>query len=226
MKESFLRTCVAPSGEFIYGIHKPQYTALNLREHDHLVDLGKTVDQKTIGNIDNFPENDVCVKASAWIFEIRNAFPFMGTTFVLKSNADRSTDGCNPFSNLLIRSRKYSFEPALQAQSREVLLTLASTSTDPETLAKLAGDSCAIAGRTTHPSRNRRDCGHRSEARGKRAGRAHRRERFVVLTEHHAVVAEVDCADHVLERRAHGRAVGAVHERGSGSGVSSPSAAI
>ena len=144
MKESFLRTCVSPSGEFVYGIHKPQFTALNLREQDHLVDLGKTVDQKTIGNLDNFPENDVCVKSSAWVFEIPNAFPFMGTTFVMKPNADRSIGGCNPFSNLLVRPRKQSFEPALQAQSREVLLTLASASTDSETLAKLAEKSCRL----------------------------------------------------------------------------------
>ena len=145
MKESFLRTCVAPPGEFVYGIHKPQFTALNLRECDYLVNLGYTVDQKSLDNSDNFPANDVFVESSAWVFEIPNAFPFMGTTFVMKSKADRTAGGFNPFNNLMTRPLKDSFEPDLQTKSREARLILASTSTDPETLAKLAERSCRFS---------------------------------------------------------------------------------
>ena len=59
MKGVFPRTCVAPSGQFVYCIHKSQFTASNLRENDYVVDLGNTLNQETVNNADNFPENDV-----------------------------------------------------------------------------------------------------------------------------------------------------------------------
>jgi hypothetical protein len=142
MEQTFPKTCVAPSGEFVYGIHKPQFTSINLRKSDYIVNLGNTVDQKTIDNADNFPDGDVRVDAPTWIFEIPNAFPFMGATFIIKSNADRTVGGCNPFSALLSRSAAGSCEADLQSKSREILLALASTCNDPEVLANLAQKSC------------------------------------------------------------------------------------
>jgi hypothetical protein len=35
-----LRTCVSPEGKFIYGIHKPSFKILNLRENDFCQILG------------------------------------------------------------------------------------------------------------------------------------------------------------------------------------------
>lgn len=91
MKKIFPRTCVASSGEFIYDIHKPRFTGLNLRENDYIATPGhNNSDQTTINNTDNFPANSVHVDASPWVFEIPNAFPFMGATFIVKSNADRA----------------------------------------------------------------------------------------------------------------------------------------
>jgi len=142
MKDLFPGTCVAPSGEFVYGIHKPHFKATNLRENDYIVDLGRTSNQETVNNAENFPERDVEVSADEWIFEIPNAFPFMGATFILKSKADQTVDGCNPFSELPQRPDAESSIGDLQAQSPPALLSLASSSTDPKLLASLAERSC------------------------------------------------------------------------------------
>jgi len=142
MKRVLPGTCVAPSGEFVYCIHKPQFTASNLRGNDYVVDLGNTLNQETINNADNFPDNDVQATSADWIYEIPNAFPFMGATFILKSKADQTPDGHNPFGDLLIRSPQGRDDVDLGTQSRSSLLSLASTSTDPGILTKLAERSC------------------------------------------------------------------------------------
>ncbi|MBT8407209.1 MAG: hypothetical protein KJP05_07110 [Deltaproteobacteria bacterium] len=142
MKGALPGTCVAPSGEFVYCIHKPQFTASNLRGNDYVVDLGKALNQETIYNADNFPDNDVQATSADWIYEIPNAFPFMGATFILKSKADQTPDGHNPFGDLLIRDPQRRDDVDLETQSRSSLLSLASTSTDPGILTKLAEGSC------------------------------------------------------------------------------------
>lgn len=142
MKDLFPGTCVAPSGEFVYGIHKPRFKATNLRENDCIVHLGRTLNQEVVDNAANFPEKDVQVPAGAWVFEIPNAFPFMGATFILKSKADQTVGGCNPFGELSERPDKGRANPTIQTHSRAALLSLASSSTDPEILASLAERSC------------------------------------------------------------------------------------
>ena len=150
MNKSFSGTCVASSGEFIYGIHKPQFTAFNLRENDHIVSLGNTVEQATINNAVNFPEKSVHIISSTWVFEIPNAFPFMGATFILKSKADRRADDCNPFkrekkqpSDLVsTKPLEDMDEGPIEHQQHASLLALAKTSTDPNVLVKLAERSC------------------------------------------------------------------------------------
>jgi len=142
MKDLFPGTCVAPSGEFVYGIHKPRFKATNLRENDYIVHLGRTLNQEAVDNAANFPEKDVQVSAGAWVFEIPNAFPFMGATFILKSKADQTVGGCNPFRELSERPDEGRANPTIQTQSRAALLSLASSSTDPDILASLAERSC------------------------------------------------------------------------------------
>ena len=144
MKDLFPGTCVAPSGEFVYGIHKPCFKAANLRENNYIVDLGRTSNQEPVNNAENFPESEVRVSAGEWIFEIPNAFPFMGATYILKSKADQSVDGCNPFGELPQKPEVDSSLPDLQSQSRPALWSLASSSTDPKLLASLAERSCAF----------------------------------------------------------------------------------
>ena len=150
MNKNFPRTCVASSGEFIYGIHKPRFTAFNLRENDYIVTLGHSSDQATISNTDNFPANSVHVTAAPWVFEIPNAFPFMGTTFIVKSHADRMVQNGNPFKRekeyasgpVLTKNFDYVDNLAVERLPHASLLTLAKTSTDPQLLAKLAKLSC------------------------------------------------------------------------------------
>ncbi|MEW5948455.1 MAG: hypothetical protein AB1711_03480 [Thermodesulfobacteriota bacterium] len=149
MNKDFPQTCVAPTGEFFYGIHKPKYTAPNLRQNDYIVTLGHGPDQTKIDNADNFPADNVHVAASAWVFEIPNAFPFMGATFVLKTYADGAAGNANPFERKdeggPARSLE-KYEPAgdhsLENMPHSSLLALAKTSGDPQVLVKLARLSC------------------------------------------------------------------------------------
>jgi hypothetical protein len=150
MNKDFAKTCVASSGEFIYGIHKPQFTALNLRENDYVVTLGHSSDKVSISNTDNFPASNVHVADAPSVFEIPNAFPFMGTTFIVKSYADRMVQNANPFklqkryaSDVVsAKDSDYIDTIAVERLPRALLLTLAKTSADPRLLTKLAKLSC------------------------------------------------------------------------------------
>lgn len=152
MNKNLPMTCVESSGEFIYGIHKPRFTASNLRENDYIVTLGHSSDQATtsISNTDNFPPNSVHVTDSPWIFEIPNAFPFMGATFIVKSNAERMVENGNPFKRekrynsdrVSTKNLDYMDKPAIERLPHALLLALAKTSTDSELLTKLARLCC------------------------------------------------------------------------------------
>ena len=120
MNELSVRTCVSTSGEFVYGIHKPDYTVVNLREKDHIATLGHINGKTAVENKINFPANDVTIDNADWVFEISNPFPFMGATFILKSSADKRIENANPFDII----NKYR------------------TSTDADLLGKLAKKSC------------------------------------------------------------------------------------
>ena len=162
MKKNFPGSCVAPSGEFIYGIHKPQFTTLNLRENDCVLTLGHGSSQVTIDNTVNFPADNVYVTTSPSVFEIPNAFPFMGSTFVVKSSADRMVQNGNPFerhkelsSGLLLNNESDCVdELAIESLPHALLLALAKTSTDPQVLVELARLSCRFEydSRTDMPS--------------------------------------------------------------------------
>ncbi|MEW6326108.1 MAG: hypothetical protein AB1487_00695 [Thermodesulfobacteriota bacterium] len=151
MNKNLPPTCVAPTGEFVYGIHKPKYTAPNLRQNDYIITLGHGPDHTRIDNADNFPADNVHVAASAWVFEIPNAFPFMGATFVLKTYADGAAGYANPFKGKdeggPARSLE-KYEPAgdlsLENLPHSSLLALAKTSGDPQVLIKLASLSCSF----------------------------------------------------------------------------------
>jgi hypothetical protein len=108
--------------------------------------LGHTSGWKAIDNAVNFPEGNVDVGSSSWIFEIPNSFPFMGATFIIKSHADQTAGGCNPFRRENGLSQDDPFETGdeldLSALPNRSLLALASISTDPKLLANLAEISC------------------------------------------------------------------------------------
>jgi hypothetical protein len=152
------RTCVTPDGEFVYGIHKPQYRVMNLRQEDKIESLGLVEDGRHHDSRDNFPPVDVMVDKGDWVYEIANAFPFRGTTFISKSWADRKA--LAPTSICLAAEPEVSLSWVLKsvlgdavvsdAQLAEVFktlpapvrLALATTSTDAEELERLAGLSC------------------------------------------------------------------------------------
>ncbi|MDY6988416.1 MAG: hypothetical protein SWQ30_10205 [Thermodesulfobacteriota bacterium] len=154
MRRSLPNTCVAPSGDFVYGVHKSQFTACNLRENDDVAALGRTKDGTKIHNADNFPKTDVDVAPSTWVFEVPNAFPFMGATFIVKPCADNSTEKANPFRPQGEDNGKPVStgeelddidEAVLERLPRTLLLALAGTSKDPQVLTTLAKRSCRFA---------------------------------------------------------------------------------
>jgi hypothetical protein len=85
-----LSTCVAPEGRFVYGLHRPRFTAANLRAEDHRLPLGETETGRLLTNDANFPDEDVHETGADPVFEIRNPFPFRGVTYIGKPWADRA----------------------------------------------------------------------------------------------------------------------------------------
>ena len=153
-----LRTCVSPAGRFIYGVHKPSYGVKNFRETDAISALGAFDDGSRYENHRNFPEGDVDVPGADWIYEIPNAFPFRGTTYISKSWADPKA--ADPLSIALPAPPPVSLTQSLRqclgddfsAAYRKtvsclpgpLLLALATTSTDPDDLIFLAEHACVF----------------------------------------------------------------------------------
>ncbi|MDP2105938.1 MAG: hypothetical protein Q8J76_08080, partial [Desulfobulbaceae bacterium] len=151
-----LRSCVHPSGQFVYGVHKPSYTVANQRENNFLRQLGALADSSPCSNHDNFPENDVQVPRAEWIYEIANPFPFLGATFISHSWARASAADPTairlpappPVSmhqslkSILPQGSPSDTEKQFRALPATILLALATTSTDPDDLALLAKISC------------------------------------------------------------------------------------
>lgn len=153
-----LRTCVSPSGQFTYGIHRPCFRAENLREKDYLSALGLFRDGQIRENHDNFPSHTVEEPRADWIFEVPNPFPFRGTTYIIKSAADRNAQ--NPSGISLPKPPEVSLSRALRKWMGDdhfpenklddffntipepLLLALAANSTDPEDLTRIADYSC------------------------------------------------------------------------------------
>ena len=151
-----VRSCVHPSGQFVYGVHTPAYQVANLRENDCVESLGAFPDDKPYLNQGNFPEGDLRVDQADAVYEIANPFPFRGVTYI--SNAWAAPRAVNPSLIKLPEPQAVSMRHALQglmptgaAQDLQksfavlpepILLALAATSTDPEDLVALAAMSC------------------------------------------------------------------------------------
>ncbi len=147
-----IRSCVTPNQHFMYGIHKPTYTVPNLRQRDSIQTLGRIENETFHTNKINFPESDIQVNNADWIFEIPNPFAFRGSTFINKEWADNRA--CNPGRIYLPPPPSLSFSKILEKEQIEpdfleklpapLLLTLATTSTDPSDLIQLAKICCHI----------------------------------------------------------------------------------
>ena len=162
-----LRTCVAPSGQFVYNVHKPRYNVDNLRESDTTASLGALPDGTDVTNQANYPRGNVGVADGEWIYEIPNAFPFRGATYILKSWADAKAADPNAFS--LSAPKPFSFRAFIREHFRGIdlgeerlkqlfkalpeplQLTLAVHSNDPEDLVRLAESICGFV--RDHPGK-------------------------------------------------------------------------
>jgi len=151
-----VRSCVHPSGQFIYGVHAPAYQVVNLRENDSIEPLGVFPDGNPYRNQGNFPEGDLQVDQAEVIYEVVNPFPFRGVTYI--SSGWAAPRAASPSSIKLPEPQAVSMRQALKsilpagagqdlqrsfaALPEAVLLALAATSTDPEDLVTLADMSC------------------------------------------------------------------------------------
>ncbi|HIJ54987.1 MAG TPA: hypothetical protein HPQ03_02560 [Deltaproteobacteria bacterium] len=153
-----LRTCVAPAGRFIIGAHKPAYNVQNIREEDYIGPLGEFQDGSLVENHPNFPAGDIAESNADWIYEIPNAFPFWGATYISKPIADGWAQ--NPLDISLPARPEMSFtqtasqwfsesEWSMEKTKRvfnslpeSIQMAVAGNSTDPEDLELLAELSC------------------------------------------------------------------------------------
>ncbi len=147
-----IHSCVSPKGKFIYGIHKPEYRVDNFRTTKQVRQLGSLEDNSVITNDENYPDGQIEVTGADWIFEIRNPFSFRGATFIDKEWADASA---NNHQKIRIAERQELSLNSLFDQEgtdkslisklpSQLLLTLATCSTDPQDLIILANKSAEI----------------------------------------------------------------------------------
>jgi len=148
-----LRTCVSPEGRFVCGVHRPQFTADNYRSSDAVEPLGEMPDGNAHTNKANLPPGDVHEPQGTWIYEVPNALPFRGTTYIGKAWADARAN--DPEAIALPKAPAVSFSSgqpdqrsaisAIHQLPRPLQLALAVSSTDPRDLcclAHLAGTFC------------------------------------------------------------------------------------
>jgi hypothetical protein len=151
------RTCVSPEGKFTVGIHDPGFKVENLRENDFISQLGALPDGSGVENQINFPPSSVKAEKTDRIYEVANAFPFRGTTFINSAWADGHAGRpetislpvpkeCSLTQNLdkWQKDNDKTIPPILDLLPRPMMLALAQASTDPEELAALAGKSCTL----------------------------------------------------------------------------------
>lgn len=147
-----IRSCVTPEGQFIYGIHKPKYAVTNMRQQTRITPLGHIDGHTVVDNSRNFPETAVHVENADWIFEIPNPFPFKGVTYIDKEWADASARDHGriripepqPVSFTATLATTGSSPELLDHLPEPMLLALATCSTDPSDLSRLAELSCEV----------------------------------------------------------------------------------
>ena len=150
------RTSVSPKGQFLVALHRPSCSVANLRKQDLVSVLGHTDDGTPCDNRVNFPQRDIHVSAAKWIYEIPNAFPFRGTTYIDSEWAkSRAADPASiallpptPDCSLRNALSKYLDNHQVTEIIADlpiwILYGLAANSTDPEELVQLAHTCCRI----------------------------------------------------------------------------------
>ncbi len=153
-----LKTCVSPSGHFVYGVHRPSFHIENFREKpeekDEIRSLGLDENGHPVLNSANFPIGAVLEPRADIIYEIPNAFPFRGATYIASNWADaRSRE---PGDIRLTFKPPFSFTDSMRGclgktsdmdvlfskLPQQILLTIAGESSDGEELSQLAALCC------------------------------------------------------------------------------------
>ncbi len=170
-------TSITPEGRFLVGRHSPSYRVANLRERTYLCDLGIGPDETPpLTNAANFPSEDVAVAKARPIYEIRNAFPFRGCSYIDSGwaearVADPGMIRIHPPATVSLKAAlggRYApaaIKSIIQQLPISLRYTLAQTATDPEELVSLAESCCRLVyDRNGNPSgmryvaRNNRMC--------------------------------------------------------------------
>ena len=155
-----LRTCVLADGTFQTGIHAPSFFVDNFREHDYIGFLGTDASGEAITNETNFPDNDITATGADIIYEIPNAFPFKGTTYINSRWADAaarevskislpsksSTSLWNTLDGWAQKNGMKTGDMAslFKEMPKPLKIALAEASTDPRDLEALARSACAF----------------------------------------------------------------------------------
>jgi hypothetical protein len=155
-----IRTCISPKGKFIFGIHQPSYDVDNLRNNDTIQSLGFFSNGRAYTNQNNFPAEDIQIQEADVIYEIPNALPFKGTTYIKKRWADEKKKDLTTFSLSAKPSFSWSrtlvqwadttiipnekIDQLLSQLPEAVQLTIALLSNDPKDLIQLAQHICAF----------------------------------------------------------------------------------
>lgn len=147
-----LKTCVTSTGKFKVGLHRPSYRVRNLRDQDFFLRLGSLPNEAAVVNQANFPPGDVEEQAGRWIYEIPNAFPFLGATYIDSGWA--AARAADPGMIRIAPPPDCSFSQAFAGIAEpETMLrrlplplkyALAANSTDPAELVLLAKDCCRM----------------------------------------------------------------------------------
>jgi len=155
-----LRSCVGEDARFIVGVHNPEFKVKNLRGNEYLTSLGQLENGTIIDNSVNFPKEDLYEPHADTIFEIANAFPFRGTTYINSAWADikaghpekiriPAPEPCSLLQNFeqFKGNKDIGIDQKiklLEILPHPLLIALAQASTDPEELMLLAKKSCRI----------------------------------------------------------------------------------
>jgi hypothetical protein len=153
-----LRTCVSPEGRFVFGLHTPHFETVNLRKDDFIAPLGEDSDGRPQMNHVNFPQEDVCVAQADAIYEVANALPFRGTTFINTRWANKSAEApeqiripMRPDVSLTealgdaCKTDDRSTDRLFERLPAPLQVALAVTSTDARDLVRLAQASCRFS---------------------------------------------------------------------------------
>jgi hypothetical protein len=148
-----MRTCLSPTGTFRVGLHRPSCSVRNLRDQDFLLRLGSLPDGSALDNRANFPPGDVREEQARWIYEIPNAFPFHGATYIDSVWAAARAE--NPGMITIAPPPDCSLAQSLglNETERQTMISrlplplkyaLAASSTDPDELTLLAKNCCRM----------------------------------------------------------------------------------